>query len=706
MTWVLHASDPHLGDVGAVSLDDAKEKFDGDEDIRTTQTVFRDTLATLVRYAEEHGPPAVAVISGDLTYAAHESGFSAFRDLLDEYPDLFPDRSKVVVVPGNHDVEWDEKPGTVARYAGFIRATRDAGCTTPLLDGIDFRASGQLKSEANRYPHVAETAEVLVIPINTSNYCGVTTTPRRGWTVEEWHEELAAAGADTPEILGQLKKLYQHDIARVSQPQFAALTKHLDDLGLSEPRRGQVRVAVLHHHLLPVSEREERKTFESLLNLEAVRSALRAYGIDVVLHGHKHEGALYWDTAGSATNLDGPETRRLVISSPGHFDTKQPTMRALVLEGPDMARNLRVVTFAGATPTRKTPDICDEQRVALWAGTMDAEARGRTVIAGETSDVVYSRLRGLFMRYDGAPRHNLVCEIADPTGADKIPADYPDVDSADRDRWFAGLVDWWQRSDSELVRRDIVPFNHGHRVYRRWGNQLDRAVRMLDARSESSRALIQLISPRETGRYSDDERPLEDGTYPAFVLAEFSIRNDRLECFAYFRKQEMQFWWPVNIAELARLQAEVASRLATPLQPGQIVTFSAVALWKNRLPAVAVPAVDLLVEEPGRLWDMALAIAKPAAATPTARDDWSQVLADLGDTKRRSRLGAELLADHVRQLTVLSASKRLAVVSAALEAVVGELRKFEADNEVNTYAADAIEQRVAALGDAVRAVLR
>ncbi|MGO9900913.1 MAG: hypothetical protein ACLP0J_14755, partial [Solirubrobacteraceae bacterium] len=35
-----------------------------------------------------------------------------------------------------------------------------------------------------------------------------------------------------------------------------------------------------------------------------------------------------------------------------------------------------------------------------------------------------------------------------------------------------GSVDWWQRERSELIARDLLPFNHGERIYRRWGDQV------------------------------------------------------------------------------------------------------------------------------------------------------------------------------------------------------------------------------------------
>ena len=192
VTWILHLSDPHLGDVSE-DIDDEKAIFDGQPDLETTQTVFRRTLGTLDRFVAEHGRPQFAVISGDLTVASSQTGFDEFKELLIEHAGILPkERGRIVVVPGNHDVVWREPPASEARYAGFNEATRGQECTTPLLDGLDFdKETGALTSSAGKHRHLSWTDEVLVIPINSSNFCGIRVTPRTGWTEAEWEKALA-----------------------------------------------------------------------------------------------------------------------------------------------------------------------------------------------------------------------------------------------------------------------------------------------------------------------------------------------------------------------------------------------------------------------------------------------------------------------------------------------------------------------------------
>jgi Calcineurin-like phosphoesterase len=718
VSWILHMSDPHLGDVPG-KLDDDKVVITNQPDLETSQSIFLRTLRTIAPFVKQNGKPALVLVSGDLTFRCRDSGFQAFKELLAQRADLLPeDPAAIVVVPGNHDVAWDEKPASKGRYASFLAVTRALGCTTPLIDGIDFdEETAALKPESRRHPHHAVAGGALAIALNSSNFCGVEVTPRDGWTSEQWASSLKSKGLSSDsELVDQVKKLHQQDIARISKPQVEALAAYFADLGLdSDPASGPLlRVAVLHHQLLPLSTREERKPFESIVSLQMVRHLLRDYGVRIVLHGHKHESGLYWHSVGSDNeDLGAPPHRMLVISSPGRFDVNAPTMRAIMLNGTALARNARIFTFAGTPAGQSRAKIVDDQTVGLWQAEMEAEARPPTVIAGANVHTAYARIRGLFALEGEHTRPNIVCEIDKPSDAARLPPDYPDVPGENRDQWLAELVDWWQLKRSELVGEELAPFNHGERIHTRWGEQVDRVVRSLKDREDSSRALILLMAPRETGRYPGDQRDRNTGSYPALVLVEFAVverdSTRMLDCFAYFRVQEMQFWWTVNVAELARLQQDVLGLMEDPLTAGRIVTYTAVAHWKSGLPRVAVPAVDLLVEEGGRLSALAFAIAYPKTATALAREDWVRVLADLTGAGReeppRPRVGAQQLRDEVTRLATAVTSQKLIAVKVALDRLCEQYAAFEDAPMLNPTAAGQVRAQVQVLADAVNIAL-
>lgn len=672
--WLLHMSDPHLGKASPGQALDHEKAILQQPDLETTQRVFRRTLARLGPFVHEHGKPEVVVVSGDLTYHAHPTGFMAFAELIDAHAELFPDeRSRILVVPGNHDVDWQQGAGERQRYQGFLSATRDIGLATPLLDGVDFDADddfGRLGSQATESPHLIATDSFLVIPINSSNWCGTVVRLKGAWTPAEWTAALASLDeAAREQIVAQVDRLQRHDIARVSRSQIEALGKLSDTLHEPTTRRTgdeRIRVVVLHHQLLPVSSREERRSFEALFNLGFVRETLRDWDIDIALHGHKHESGVYWDSLGGE-DLQSQSKRVLVLSSPGHFRVGGPVMRALRLSGRPQARGLRVVTFLGPRSTRGRARVDELPVLPLWAERMAEERRERCLIAASDTHVAYARLQSLLEL--GAPARqvrNLVCQIDDPAKADQLPPGYPRVPGHDPQAWFEDLVHWWQGERSELVDRGLVSFNHGERIRRRWGNQIERAVRLLDEKTTSSRALIELVAPGETGRHAGDQRDLEQGSFPAFVLAELAIIErggaQHLDCFGYFRKQELRYWWPLNVSELAMLQAEVRGKLKDTPELGRLVTFSAIALWGKALPRVAVPEIDRLVDSPERLWDLAAAFGTSDPPSDQARRDWHRVLDDLrGDgrlTPPQPRLGLERLAGDLEKVARLCPTDR------------------------------------------------
>lgn len=405
----------------------------------------------------------------------------------------------------------------------------------------------------------------------------------------------------------------------------------------------------------------------------------------------------------------------LVIASPGHFDVNEPVMRALSLTGTTRARSLRVSTILGPSPQRKQAITeSDPPVVPLWLGAMEAESGERTTVRAPNAHVAYARVRALFeQRSADEEIRNLVCQVDDPSDARLLPPDYPGVDAGRTQAWFDDLVRWWQLDRSELVDRRLVAFNHGERIRRRWGDQVERAARMLEQRADSSRALIQLVAPRETGRYDRDERDLDAGSFPAFTLAEVSltVRDGRryLDCFAYFRKQELQYWWPVNLAELAQIQQAVCDEFTDDKpQIGRIATFSAIALWAEDLPHVAVPEVDRLVDLPERLWLLAAAIAQPDSAEPDVKSEWRRVLDDLSGEGRSApaqpRLGLQRLLEQIDRAAAIAPGPQLGAVRGSLQGLKQQHEAFE-DGGLNAAAAKLIRDLVAELRGAVTAAL-
>lgn len=514
MTQILHLSDLHLGEPEQDQwLDQHKGKLAA-TDRRAEKDILLETVSALAESGELTKVVAV-VISGDLTNRARADGFDEFAALGEKLAG-FVARGNIVVVPGNHDVPQGHGPEDPQRYDEFRRVTRQLGFATPLLDGIDFDADGHLEDEARNYPHLVQDERFVILPINSSHFC---------WGVEPLPEhvvETLLSSTDPADLTAATEEIRRHDVPRVSNAQMTAIGELLADLDSTEHPSApdRVNIGVIHHQLLPVSSREEFKAFESLTNLGAVREFLVSIGLHVVLHGHKHETALYWDYVADPQRLEAPPDRVLVNAAPGTFRPGLVVARILEIGDRKTAPDVRIDdVFAAerrAGPIRRTL----ASRARLWdAPTADAPNQAR-VVRGESASQVYARVQSLF---DGATLEHairyLVCEIADPGGADEIPFDYPvSGDRATVQAWMTDLVDWWQLDEPQLGHG--VAFNHGERIYKRWGNQVQRAADLLSAAAPrdaaTTRASILLLDPRT-------ESSPQLGEFPSFVSVQLQL---------------------------------------------------------------------------------------------------------------------------------------------------------------------------------------
>ncbi|HWT30352.1 MAG TPA: hypothetical protein VN240_04915, partial [Propylenella sp.] len=101
---------------------------------------------------------------------------------------------------------------------------------------------------------------------------------------------------------------------------------------------------------------------------------------------------------------------------------------------------------------------------------------------------------------------------------------------------------------------------------------------------------------------------------------------------AFYRAQEFERWWPINVAELRFLQREICEELG--FRPGRITTIAADARTISRSPTqVAMPIIDRWLDQaPERLHLLADAMVHKRVDTPqhvSAVRDWRRSLAEL-----------------------------------------------------------------------------
>lgn len=617
MALILHLTDLHLGNAADNSLDEYKSEFVPIEERVTRQKVLHSTLTALARYLGETGEKLDAiVVSGDITYANASDGFEALAGTLDILGDRVPPPERILVVPGNHDVQWHTKPSSPERYANFVTYVRGRGYVTPLLDGVD-----KLPVQANSHQLILDGGRIQIVPINSTNYCGVL-APFKYMSDDQWAAIEAFPNVPNLSLLQkEINALRSYDAARLTPQQLQALGTIIESAGV--PREpGRIRIAVLHHHLLPVSASEEVKPFESVVNLGALRSFLLAHEFDIVLHGHKHASNIFWDTMTPFRSSGNESSRRiLVISGSTLGATEGPraeVCRLLSLDATTTAPRLVVKRVPAIEPGGRIKTL-EHTFFPLWddSDASQRDAAEAKFISGESFDVVYDKLLALFEgRNVRDTTHNLICEILTPPSTGTLPKNYPTIpgrEGTEREDWLRQLIKWWQRPGTPLD--NPVGFTHGQRIYKLNGqdnDQLKIAVEAIKHKLDTSRAIISLVGPGTDVWSSKNEAP-------SFCSVQFVVvrRNDRLylSCVAYFRKQEMRYWWPVNIGELAQLQQQALERLGLEyrdLLPGPIITVSAIALASDSIPKVAVPIVDrLLDEDPDMLWQLAYSLVWP-----------------------------------------------------------------------------------------------
>jgi 3',5'-cyclic AMP phosphodiesterase CpdA len=681
---ILYLTDLHLGDAnpGAMVDDYRKSEIVPVEDRTTRKRLLGNTLQEVGSELRRQRKTLDAiVVGGDITYNGDPGGYEELGPLLGRLGESLPDRNRIVVVPGNHDVKWGTLPDSDDRYELFRRFVVDEGYVTPPLiaDEVVDRTKHFLVDEARGF---------VVVPFNSSNLCGVL-EPLGDLSPDDIDAALTATEA-ARRLRRRLYWLRLYDAARIAS---GHLSTARSELAALDPHDQLVRIAVLHHHLLPVDTSEEVKPFDGLINLGAFRTFLRDNCFSLVLHGHKHSAAAYYDHLAAPGEPSAAEALvTLVVSGStlgGADGIRRDCFRLLELDTRKQAPSAAITAVDAIDPGGAW--IARQPRTyRLWQAPSVATTRSAApkTIRGANVDSVYIKLVQLAASVNQAdPALSIVCHIEDG-GPPMLPVDYP-VDflqGADPEQWLRETVSWWQRPGRSRRHGDLL-FSHGDRI-RRFDNEHDQFERVMEVlrspNTYSGHCVIALLDPRKDGVRD------ATGKFPAFVNAQFVKRpvnaGYAIDCIGYYRKQELRYWWPVNVAELCAMQHEAVDKLGEEYSTGSLTTFTAIGYAGSSAPRVAVPRIDRLHEEdPDVLTCLALHLVghpllDPAAAESRWRED---VLRDLvpppmlpaGDPPIALD-GLKALSDAVHKLAEALDLEHPREVASVLEDLYGTNREF------------------------------
>lgn len=234
----------------------------------------------LGRFSEDQWPKIV-IVSGDLVEkGGHEIGeFARATQFLSDLASVLKisEQKRIFVVPGNHDVNWYKGVDIEQRFEDYFNAVEKF--SSPEL------SRRGLKLHHEDLSNIVQDISLELTLFISPTYSGVPdeTVNEIKRRVSELQEKIreVQAGVDA-EIHEDFKLL---DIAAIGADQRRQIqtSNHAD----KEP----IRIAVLHHHLLPDNQLEVSQ-FESVVDAGRTIDELIANKYDLVLTGHKHNRRL------------------------------------------------------------------------------------------------------------------------------------------------------------------------------------------------------------------------------------------------------------------------------------------------------------------------------------------------------------------------------------------------------------------------------
>jgi len=275
-----HLSDIHVGPKSAESIDAKEAGLLADA---MDPGVVREGYLSHLRKAQAEGRgPHLIIISGDIVEWATEAEYVEAKRWMDELPALLEphvllesEEPRILIVGGNHDVDWSQTRGGPIQLRHKQFADAFSAYPHPHLEHPPERR----KPAVVTYPEFG--VEVVLIG-----------SAELGGEIDEDRERLALQRemAKLPKDPGKQDRAKAEELATKAARIDPGLvhSRDLDRLG-EYPYRHPIRIAVLHHPVSSLPSTEVTR-FAGLLNAGAVKQALLGAGFSIVLHGHVHAG--------------------------------------------------------------------------------------------------------------------------------------------------------------------------------------------------------------------------------------------------------------------------------------------------------------------------------------------------------------------------------------------------------------------------------
>ncbi|MDQ1612158.1 MAG: hypothetical protein QOG00_2089 [Pyrinomonadaceae bacterium] len=281
LLWV---SDLHFSINGHHNYPDEPNATAQPLDIRITEALKRHNINDL----------AGIIVSGDITYRAAEEEFDQALQFLQNITRIWNIKQyNIAIVPGNHDVRFSDNPA-------------EKGGT------IDIAPSQAREQYAKFYDSLFHIAP------NDTMSCGRRFLLKGGVAVD-----IACLNS---QILDQAQNIFQgQGFIGEAQLQEVARGMGWHSINTTEAEDARpFRIAVVHHHIVPVTYRESPKAnaqYSVLLDAEALARWVTKYRVSLVIHGHMHQPFLTHITR-TENLLDSETAHTFCVSGMGSTGIK------------------------------------------------------------------------------------------------------------------------------------------------------------------------------------------------------------------------------------------------------------------------------------------------------------------------------------------------------------------------------------------------
>lgn len=255
---IIHVSDIHFGQHHVCAPEEADGATAG---LVQLGSAIRSDVEELLESRPELAPrpeaPLLVAVTGDLTETAACADTTEFTRAEKFIGELCSgvgaeERRRLFIVPGNHDVVFDEKDCMERRWQPYC------SFYNKLFDGVRPTVTDR-KARSLTQVHSDLSAGYVIAEINSALYvCRDSADASRGQVDAEAIATLEA----------QLRDLKNRE---------------------AESFASAIRIAMVHHHpvLLP-SLVEPNRGYDAIVNAHSLLRLLQDFGFHVVLHGHKH----------------------------------------------------------------------------------------------------------------------------------------------------------------------------------------------------------------------------------------------------------------------------------------------------------------------------------------------------------------------------------------------------------------------------------